>query len=371
MLLPFLAACGGGGSMQSSLPQQIASSSPDGLGDTERTVEPAGAERQLEYVSSSADLLYVGNPGNNSITVYPHGATGNAAPVAIIAGWRTGIDHPGQLAEDAQGNLYVANGAYALGMSAKPAILVFAHGANGNVYPIRVLAGPLTGIHNVGAMTVDQTTGKIFVDDYRFQTQGFLVDVSLLRFPPNATGNTPPYARSTPGLFPARQLTSDSTGKNVIEAHAQNEPSNFGLGIDTLFKQFANNTSAVPAPGFPIDSLDAAGIVDDPTTKTYLTTSPGGIYRFAETTSGNGTVEGHPATFKPATVAVISSDTCGTQLALGYLRNIYVTHSKQFGCSSDAMYVYAPYASGNVPPIRVLTGGATGLSRPYGIFEGR
>jgi hypothetical protein len=186
-----LSACSAGGG---SAPPLVSA----GAGN----VEQSAATREVQWdavhppqatpVPASNDMLYVGNLGNNSITVYHHDAQGNAAPVYVIAGSRTGIKNPGQLAEDAAGNLYVANGsAYATDLTT-PSILVFAHGAKGNVAPIRVIA----------------------------QYPGLSGTSELLRFPPNANGNTAPFARSaTDSVYVPHQITLDSTGNNLIDAH--------------------------------------------------------------------------------------------------------------------------------------------------------
>jgi hypothetical protein len=362
--VPFFAACSGS---NSSLPQSVLQTTPLDLRTQTQTMSEAQADvlRQPQSSSSSADLLYIGNRGNNSITVYRHDASGNAAPKRVIAGARTGLSNPGQLAEDAAGNLYVANGA-----GGTSAVLVFARGANGNVAPTRVLGGPATGIHTIGAMTVDAATGKLFLEDIQYQTAGFLVNVSLLRFGPGANGNTAPFARSQPGLFPSNQLTSDSTGHNLIDAHATNEPSNFGVGVDTLGKQFANNLPPTPSGGSSINSFFAGGIADDPTTKTYWVSSfdyPANvfkIYRLAENTVGNGTYEGNPENLSPKPAAIVTNAACSGQLGLGYLRNLYLA-------CSDAVYIYAPNSTGSAAPLRTLKGSATMLNGAYGIFEGQ
>jgi len=373
-LFPLFAACSGGGTSTNVVPQAV--TAPIGSQGNTGVQSEAQSEAELKpqqlYTQSSADLLYVGNVGNNSITVYHHDAQGNAAPLDVIAGSKTGISNPGQISEDPQGDLYVVSSGTG---GTSPSILVFAHGANGNVAPIRKLAGPLTGFHNVRAMTVDQSTGKIFVVD---NTGGEGYPASLLRFAPNATGNEAPFARGSI-TFWAYELASDSSGQNIIEAHITGCCSVSNAGVDTFVKQFANGTA--PAEPFSIRYFSSYGVADDPTTKTYLVTSgpggtyaTGGIYRLAEKTTGAGPLAyPNPATWASAPVSVITSDTCGTQLALGYLRNIYVTHSTATfpACPSDAVYVYAHDASGNASPLRVLSGGATKLAQPYGIFEGQ
>jgi hypothetical protein len=109
---------------------------------------------------------------------------------------------------------------------------------------------------------------------------------------------------------------------------------------------------------------------------TYLVSSYG-IWRLKEDTVGNGPDGDNmkvPVHLRPRRVSVITSDTCGTQLAVapGPTPNTYVTHSIQVGqCPTDAVYVYANNASGNAAPLRVLSGSATQLNTPYGIYEGK
>jgi hypothetical protein len=350
----FLAACSGGGS---TLP----SSASTALTQAQSVV------RSPESVAPSNDLLYVGNLGNNSITVYHHDQQSNTGPIRTIAGSKTGINAPGELSEDAAGNLYVANGS-PWRLSSNPAILVFAPAASGNVAPIRRLGGPLTGIHNVTAMTVDQHTGKLFVVDSN--ACGFTCS-TLLRFAPNAAGNSAPLALGGSGGLPAIAVASDSTGNNLIYADATVCCSSPFIDLQTFPKQFPNNASLSSVA--TIGGFEAAGVADDPSTKTYLA-SGGGITRLAENTVGytSNNYGGLPASLKPPILSVITSDTCGGQLALGYLRNIYVVHSVKIGgCAADAVYVYTHDAAGRAAPLRVLSGKATNLNEPYGIYEGR
>lgn len=349
-------------------PQQPAGAALSSLSEAQ---SDARTSMQQPLSSSGAsDLLYIGNTGNNSITVYNHAAFGNTAPLYVISGSKTGIDVPGQLSEDAQGNLYVTNGAYGNGLrSSSPAVLVFAHGANGNVAPIRKLAGPSTGIQIPTGMTVDKTTGKIFVNSMLFVGAGASV---LLRFPPGATGDEKPYAQSG-YLLPAIQLAFDSTGQRVIEANSYECCSAAEAGVTTLPKQFPNGADLQSL--YYIFALPPGGLADDPTTRTYVVTTTSGIYRFAENTTGHG-VDGPDlptASFLPAPVSIITNDTCGGQAAVapGPTPYTYVVHSTLNNCSANAVYVYANNASGNVSaPVRILSGPATGLNQPYGIYEG-
>ena len=216
---------------------------------------------------------------------------GNTAPLYAIAGPNTGIDKPGQLSEDAQGNLYVVNGSRFVS-SSHPAVLVFARGASGNVVPLRKLA-VYPGLVNVQAMTVDQTTGKIFVIEDDGKYPGGSSDTTVLRYAADAAGNATPQAHATTDLAQATlQLASDSTGKNLIDAHFTNTEDNANEGVETLVKQSSTKTGIVMSP-YSISSLYVAGVADDPTTHSYLTIASGvGIYRFAEATVGTGSSGG-------------------------------------------------------------------------------
>jgi hypothetical protein len=361
-LLPGLSACGGlERSSSGVLPQGVSAQlAPDA---TARAAQSNSARlaAAAPFATGPGYRLYVANGGSNSITVYHASASGNTAPIATIAGSNTQLNSPVQLSEDADGNLYVAN-------QGASSILVFAHGANGNVSPIRVIAGPLTGLsaNYLDALTVDQTTGKIFAVTALGDTVN---QFELLRFAPNASGDEAPLA--TVGVSnPAIEIASDSTDEHIIEAAGPDWPNGWTSGVDT-FKKFPNG-SANPRL-YAIYNFAVDGIADDPTTKTFLVSGydgvTEGIFRLDEDTVGGG---GSPPSLTPAVVSIITSDTCGSQLALGSDRNIYVAHSTTYRpCSADAVYVYEHDASGNATPLRVLTGSATNLDGPSGIYEGK
>jgi hypothetical protein len=362
LLLPMIAACSGGSTTPTPVPEPLTpplSSSSEIQSNAAPESAPAAVR---------ADLLYIGNTGNNSITVYKHDAKGNTAPLRVIAGSKTGISAPGQLAEDALGNLYVANGYGYAEVSSNPAVLVFVHGANGNVAPIR----KLTGFHVIDAMTVDKTSGNIFVFDRNpADANADTFPDRLLRFAPNASGNAAPLAVSAATLSPATQAASDSTGANIIEAHIPIcPPCGADHGVATLPKQFANNATLNAL--FGIGWTSAGGVADDATTKTYLVSSGASIVRFAEKTDGSADI-GNGTTYNPPIVSTITSVRCRGQLATppGPTPYTYVVQGTATGCPTDAVYVFANNAAGNATPVRVLSGPATKLNKAFGIIEGK
>jgi hypothetical protein len=361
MLIPLIAGCAGANTGGTFVPASIGSAPPASAASmTAATgLEENGA---LAALATAEHLLYVGNLGNNSITVYREFQTGDVTPQYTIAGSATGIDNPGQLAQDAHGDLYVANGSRGI-PGTNPAILVFAHGAHGDAAPIRALAGPQTGLTNVAAMTVDAQTGTLFVVDDGMSTGS---GAKLLRFAPGAGGNTAPLA-AAPISYYGLQLTTDSSGKNLIEAHTPTGFIGSSVGIETLPDAFAGKIA--PKPVYDVFGLQTSGIVDDPSTQTYLAATSNGISRFKE--NAVDTIDHHGGLhFTPAPVSTITSATCGSQLALGSVRETLLTRSAANGCATDAVSTYAHDASGNAGPLRVISGPNTGLNQPYGIIAG-
>ena len=88
----------------------------------------------------------VSDPGlfRGSITVFAPGADGNVTPQRVLKGRSLGTRRPGTLAVDASGYLYTTGDPRA----GDDTVRVFAPDADGGAAPVRVLAGPRTGIAN-------------------------------------------------------------------------------------------------------------------------------------------------------------------------------------------------------------------------------
>ena len=112
-----LVACGDGGTQ--------ADGGPEAGGDS------SDASAQVD-AGPKATTITVLNAGGTSLVSFPIGASGDVAPATTISGNLTGIQGAGGLAVDAQHALYVAT---------PLAIFVFPPGASGNVAPARTIAG--------------------------------------------------------------------------------------------------------------------------------------------------------------------------------------------------------------------------------------
>lgn len=94
-----------------------------------------------------------------SITVYPLKASGDVAPIRIIAGPKTQMNWPAHIYLDTErGELYAAN-------DAADSILVFRETDEGDVAPTRVIKGPKTGLKNPTSLFVDTKNNELLVSN--------------------------------------------------------------------------------------------------------------------------------------------------------------------------------------------------------------
>jgi len=93
---------------------------------------------------TSGNQYVTAETGAGAILGWPLTANGNIAPTIQITGSNTGVGTGARgIAFDSAGNLYVSNLNAA---RTATSILVFAPGGNGNVAPIRTIAGSNIGV---------------------------------------------------------------------------------------------------------------------------------------------------------------------------------------------------------------------------------
>ena len=106
--------------------------------------------------------LFVANDADSSILIFNASDEGDVAPIRVIAGPNTGIQHPPGIALDQRlDELFVAS-------MGTPSVTVFPVTANGDVEPIRTIRGAPVGteslmIGNPGAVGYDSRRGEILV----------------------------------------------------------------------------------------------------------------------------------------------------------------------------------------------------------------
>ncbi len=145
-----------------------------------------------------------------SIRVFAADAKGDAKPLRVIEGSKTGLDWPMGIAYDRQHDtILVAN-------NGDSSILVFSRNANGDVAPLRVLRGDKTGINHPMGVAVDPQKGEIWVSNWG--------DHSALAFNSGAHGNvapnriirSAPQGTPTPGFGNPMALAYDSKRDELL-----------------------------------------------------------------------------------------------------------------------------------------------------------
>jgi sugar lactone lactonase YvrE len=137
--------------------------------------------------------LYIANDMANvsDILVFAPSANGDVAPIRRIAGSATEmIGNTVGVTVDAAGNIYVSTESIT---PAFEAVLEFAAGANGNVAPIREITGSNTTLTGNVSNPVLDSSGNLYVLVY----PGGMAN--LVKFAPDANGNVVPTAVSTSG----------------------------------------------------------------------------------------------------------------------------------------------------------------------------
>ncbi len=141
----------------------------------------AGSQTRLHApVSLALDPkgnIYVPNLNSSSVTVYAAGARGNVSPIATISGSNTKLNGPYQVALDAGLNIYVAN--YWPPFS----VTVYAAGSNGNVAPMRMIQGAATKLNGPDGVALD-ASGSLYVANYTGNSIG--------KFAAGSNGNVKP-----------------------------------------------------------------------------------------------------------------------------------------------------------------------------------
>jgi len=328
-----LYGCGGGGG-SNALPSQMNASLPAGThqaGSSERLYLANGNSMLVFDASANGNVpplfTITGIPGCSfpDVTGVAVDASGrifiadpsasvvgspqisiftvSAALVPTFVGSITGNLHsPFQIAVDSNGHVYVAN--------QLDSISVYAPGPAGVNGAIAVIQGANTGLTTLHGVAVD-ATGDIFASNSGGEG-GVVIPPSILEFAPGSNGNVAPM-RTIVG--PNTQLSSP-----------------FGIAVDSTGNIYA--AGGVPTPGVSV----------------FANGANGDVAPLARITGSNTTL------VDPEGVAVDASG------------KIYVADGTHFRGPGPGVHneiaVFAPGANGNVAPIAIISGLATGISGP-------
>ena len=300
-----------------------------------------------------------GSSQRGSVTAYPAGSSGNAAPSATITNPSTGIDRPDYVALDSSGKIYVANNQNGPTSS----VTVYPAGSNADVPPVAtitcngscVLGSSASGLTSPGGVAVDNT-GNIYVTNENTNV--------IAIFAAGSNGNLSPAATisgSNTGMGNPTGIALDSGG-NIYVANNAAKTASITVYPAGSTGNVIPTSSFAPCSKRPFDvKVDGSGNI-------YVACAEGAINVFAPGASG-----------APTPIASISGSNTGmstntvSAIALDSARNIYVANSSNFtsngftGDSLGSILMFAAGSNGNVAPNATVTGPHTLLDAASGL----
>jgi hypothetical protein len=297
--------------------------------------------------------LAVANGANNSIAVFAIEANGDVAPLRTVAGPHTGLANPTDVAADSNGRVYAVNNS-----PSSFSISIYAAGAAGDATPVRTIAGSATGLEFPVYARVD-AAGTVYVSN---AGRGGPFS-KVTEYAADANGNAAP-ARILPfedprtGLhcfFPG-PLATDAAGNLLVATDpvaAAGEIATYPPGATDCTKPLrvlsGAQTLLTGASGLALSTTTGKLVVSE------AASLPPRVVEFSSSANGNivplAAISGaSTGLLQPAGVAV---DDAGS---------IYVANT-----AGNSITVYASTAVGDAVPVRTIRGPHTGLNSPGGI----
>jgi sugar lactone lactonase YvrE len=290
-----------------------------------------GADRVLTTVSAADGPLptvYVASQTGQSISVYAPGSQGDMPPVRRIAGPHTQLMYPRGIAVDPAGDLFVATAV---------SVLEYAAGANGDAQPTAV---------------IKDTGGPFSVNSSDFDPNGIAVDTAGHLLVADLISGVIEYARVN-GTWSIESRITGLVDPSYVAFSPQGQLVVLDRTLDTA-KVYPPGASGNVTPSASIvfgrGSSGFRGMATDPTGD-VIVVNPGhdSLLRGGAAALGSA-ASGLPlAVMAPAAIAVDASG-----------REVVAT-------SADEVRTFAAGASGSATPLGVLSGPATGLDAPISV----
>lgn len=290
-------------------------------------------------VAESQEEIYVADPNTFSVKVYSRTASGNSAPLRVIAGNATGLGSPlGIAVDDVHGEIFVVSGS--------GFIVVHDRFANGNALPRRVVdtSFPRGRFSSPQAVALDLAHDEVIVAD-----QG-----SLKIYGCSASGAATPL-RVISGSATKFDNTPDAVAvdpaRNEIYAHVP-----IGIGGILVVHRRTANGNAVPLRFGDSGGLVGSGIALDTVNGEVFVTDrlliSDVLHAFSLQLVAKRDIRGSATGVSSA--RGIAVDTVHDE--------VLVTDDAQGSIS-----VFRRTDQGNVPPLRRIVGPASQLSAPVAI----
>lgn len=314
----------------------------------------------IDNVNNEVIAVNEGHTGGGlaapSITVHSRTASGNVAPLRTISGALTGLDQPKGLHVD------LTNNEIAVANSGTNSIAVYSRTASGNVAPVRTISGLSTGLSKPASVFIDSVNNEIVVTNWGGHT--------VTAYPRTANGNVAPLRTITSGTATVvgfgnpGAMSTDTVNGEFYVTNCVSHP---------RIAAFGRLASGQTAPVRVIEgqathiSRSLHGVVVDPVNNEIFvpSTLENAILVFNRLDSGNvapkriinGALTGIA---KPQGIAV---DTTNNEIALANEGD-----ANAVPVIPPSITIYGRLATGNVAPLRTITGASTGLSKPVGIW---
>ncbi|MGH7812766.1 MAG: hypothetical protein ACREQI_02015 [Candidatus Binataceae bacterium] len=338
--------------------------------------------------------IYVANFGSASVNEYPFGATGDVSPTTIISGPGTGLANPFGVALDSTGNIYVAN--LNGGNSSPPgSVTVYPPGSSGDAAPLAAISGAATGLNYPWGIALD-SSGNIYVANIGPCCAPECGE-SITIYASGSNGNAAPI-----GIIPADATTQiNGTYGIVFDAAGRLWAANYGGGPSAIgsITAYAPGAWGDVAPVVNITGDTAGDSNAGLNGPAAVSLDPGGNIYVTNGLGANVTVYSAGSNGNVSPAMTIGGSNTGfsvseMNIALDYTGNFYVTNS-QFGYDlapppldlaeiiSEAegspwwddttqgnILIFPPKSDGNAAPAASLDGSNTALFQPWGYAIG-
>ncbi len=239
-------------------------------------------------------------------------------PIKTVRG---GLDGPAGVDADAQGNVYIAS-------QNNNSIVVHAKNANGTSTPLRIIAGPSTGL--------------VSPSDVSFDANGLLYVVNqngiVLVFPPEASGDVPPLKSFTTGAGKAWGI--DVAGTEIY------------VRKDGGYQVYDSNVSPPVTAKRSVTGVSGISAIKVSNGRVWV--ADGGVQVRAYATSADGAA---------LPIQVITGALPEISLGIDTDSQGRVHIAEKDG----SVRVFASNASGAAAPLKILSGPVSGVEGPGGL----
>jgi hypothetical protein len=299
----------------------------------------AGLARVAANPQAAGRTIYVANTHGDSVTEYAAGADGNVFPLRTIAGAATQLHSPRGVAVDGGGRVYVSS-------RSDNAINVYPAGADGNVAPIQIIKGAHTKL--------DEPTGIAVAGNRIYVTNRPSTGDSISVYGAGGNGDVAPLRTiegANTGLDFPYGILADPSGRITV--------ANIADSVEVFAPGANGNVAPVQTIAGANTLLDSpTGVARDAAGRIYVTNSnypsvAGRVTVYAAGANGNvaptQTIEG-------ANTGLAGCR--GIALSNGH---IYVANGQQ---QNTSLTVYLSGSHGDAAPLRTIAGANTGLNGP-------